>query len=255
VLRGGDVRHQKAHRRGNIEVLSCIEAMKHLMRCWSILFALLSLAGCAGPLLQGDGWKVVGQLTDGLHARFVEVAPAKIQDRETYDKAVATLCQQQRACVLGFFAPGDRTPPTQTSQQYFDGGGWKDYPVLAVWSGSAGFTRWDCDRAGVVGAPLEALCGAGILESFSAILEIGTRTGMAKACHWPSTDWPAVAANYIASIRDVGRKEQFQRAYESSYSKALKGPRDPADCKRLRSGIERDSNQAVITLKKLRGRE
>lgn len=224
------------------------------MRRWSIMFALLSLAGCAGPRLQGDGWTVVGQLTDGLRTRFVKVAPAKTQDRATYDGAVATLCQQQRACVVGFFAPEDRIPATQSHQQFVDSGGWKDYPVLAVWSGGAGFTRWDCDRAGVVGAPLDALCGAGILESFSAILEIGTRTGMAYACHWPSTDRPAVAAGYIAAIRDVKRKEQFQRAYESSYRTALKGPKDPADCKRLRSGIERDSSEAVITLKKLKGR-
>ncbi len=220
----------------------------------SILFILVFLAGCDGSPPKGEGWKVVGHLSDGLQAQFVEVASDKVQNRATYNDAITILCPQREICVLGFFSPGDRIPATQSAKEFFDSGGWKNFPVLAVWwsnrsSGVADFTTWDCERAGATGAPLEALCGAGIREAYGAVLAIGGRTGMAEACHWPSSDGPAVAATYMASISDVKRREQFQRGYDQQYSGARRGPDNPDDCRRLRPKIEEKTKQARSMLK------
>lgn len=212
------------------------------------LSTIVALLGCDAPHPKGDGWKVVGHLTDGLEAQFVEVTADRVQDRATYDSAIRTLCQHKGSCVLGFFSPGDRVPRTQGARDFFAAGGWRDYPVLATWW-STEFTTWDCTRAGVGGAPTDALCGAGVSEAYSAILSIGSRAGMAEACRWPSSDGPKVAMAYIGLVADPMRKDHFQQGYDRQYSSGRKGPDKPDDCKRLRSKIEEANKSAVDLLR------
>lgn len=197
------------------------------------------------------GWRTVGQISDSF--KFVEIAQGKEKDRATYDNAVNILCKNKGDCSIAFFMPGDRVPATQNFKQFFNSGQFRDYPLLALWasnlsSGSANFTTWDCERAGAEGAPLDALCGLGIREAYRAILKIAGRTGTAEACLWPTGNGPAVAASYIASISDAGRREQFQRSYDRSYSSSRTGPDNREDCKRLRPKIEEATKLAIKTL-------
>lgn len=197
------------------------------------------------------GWRTVGQISDSF--KFIEIALGKEKDRATYDNAVNILCKNKGDCSIAFFLSGDRIPATQSFKQFFDNGQFRDYPLLAFWanslsSGSANFTTWDCERAGADGAPLDALCGVGIREANSAILKIAGRTGMAEACLWPLGNGPDVAASYIASISDPGRREQFQSNYNRSYSSSRTGPDNREDCKNLRPKIEEATKLAIKTL-------
>ena len=141
---------------------------------------LLVLAGLGVVWLTGSmnnrdqepksaNWKVIGGLTDGVMTKFVQMDPLYAMDRCEYDNAVNAVCREQSICAIAFFLPGDRVPTSQSSRNFFDAGGWANYPVLAMWwgnrnSGSLEYTKWDCDRAGAVGTPLSALCGAGVKE-------------------------------------------------------------------------------------------
>ena len=131
---------------------------------------------------------LVSQLTDGLEVQFVEVAKEKVQVHSTYDEAIASLYQVREICLIGFYQAGDRIPASQGLRDFFiNGRGFKDYPTLATWwsnrnSGTADFTHWDCERAGVAGAPLSALCGKGLSASHGAVLTIAWTTAMGKAC-------------------------------------------------------------------------
>lgn len=133
--------------------------------CWLFLCAALVMGGCSRP--EDAGWRPAGQLSDGLRARFVEVDRERAHDRSIYDAAVAALCKGERICVIGFFLPGDKMPPSQSSKQFFGSGGWASYAPAAIWwsnknTGLAHYPTWDCARAGVASAPLEALCGEGV---------------------------------------------------------------------------------------------
>ena len=143
----------------------------HLMnmkKCLAVLCSLFVLAGCGSqdepePASPPPNWRLVGQLSDGLKAKFVEIALDKAKDKDTYDSAVASLCKSEKICVVGFFLPGDKVPPSQSSKQFFGDGGWGQYSPTALWwsnsnSGMANYTKWDCVRAGVDGAPPDALC-------------------------------------------------------------------------------------------------
>lgn len=209
------------------------------------------VAGCSKS---GDqDWHSVGELTDGLRAKFVEIAAAKAQDRATYEQAVSNLCRGEKICVVGFFLPGDRVPLSQPSKQFFASGGWGSYAPAAVWwsnttTGATGFTKWDCEKAGIAGAALDALCGKGVAQAHSALLALASRAGMGEACKWPKTSASTVAASYIAATPDESRKAFNLKAYEQMYTSASKGPDNPADCKRLRAKIEDSAKQAQRTL-------
>lgn len=113
-------------------------------------------------LAEINKWKVVGGLTDGLTAQFVEVAPPYQKDAGTYREAADHVCNARNppTAVVAFFITGDIIPVSQGSRAFFDAGGWGNYRVTALhWCGSGSWTRWDCDRIGNQGAPPEALCG------------------------------------------------------------------------------------------------
>lgn len=209
--------------------------------CTATLWVSFVLTGCSPP--KGDGWKLVGQLPDGLETKFVEVAKEKAQSRATYDEAVVRLCGGRDLCMVAFFQAGDTIPPEQTSRDFFSAGGYGNYPTLAFYANND-FTTWDCVRAGTAGAPLDALCGEGVEESYDAILKIAGRSGMAITCHWPVDDGKAVVAKFLASLKDVKRREQFQNAFDKHYATVHDGPDDPKDCRRLRRKIEDDARRA-----------
>lgn len=218
---------------------------------YSALGLAALLTACSQPSEQN--WKSVGKISDGLRTKFVEVTREKAQDRETYEAAVASLCKGERICVVGFFLPGDRIPPSSSSKQFLANGGWKPYSPAAVWwsntnTGATGFTKWDCARAGEAGAPLDALCGNGVKEAYQAILSMAARAGMAQACKWPTSNAASVAAAHIANISDPRRQAFTQKAYDGMYASSLKGPNDPADCKRLRPKMEEKAKQAQTVL-------
>ena len=224
---------------------------------FTTLLLCISLAGCDDHPSQGQGWKVVGQLSDGLKTRFVEVSRDRLNDRATYDKAVTTLCNQQNICVIAYFSPDDRVPPDQTSKTFFSNGGFKDYSPVVVWwsnnnTGVAGFTTWDCQRAGSEGAPLDALCGDGVSEAYSAVLSLAGRAGMAEACNWVQGDEMQMARSYIGTLKDAGRREQFQKALDTHYSSSRKGPDKPDDCKRRRAKVEENAKLARSFLRRAR---
>jgi hypothetical protein len=209
----------------------------------------LALTACNGSRTQGEGWKVVGQLSDGLETRFVQVSMDRLKDRAMYEKAVSTLCKQRNICVIAFFSDGDNIPSDQSSKSFFSTGGFRDYsPVVVWWSNNSGgvasFTIWDCQRAGAIGAPLEALCGDGMSEAHSAVLALAVRAGMADACGWAKGDEGQVARSYISTLKETGRQEQFQSAFASFYASFRKGPDRPEDCKRLRAKIEEKATLA-----------
>jgi hypothetical protein len=107
-------------------------------------------------------WRVIGALIDGWKTKFVEIKAEHAKERVVYDNAVNTLCREISFCNIAFFLPGDRVPANQSAKDFFDAGGWNNYPVVALWlenwaSGSFEYTRWDCDRAGADGAPMSAL--------------------------------------------------------------------------------------------------
>ena len=216
-----------------------------------LLSCLIILLGCETQISNGDGWKVAGRLSDSPQTQFIEITQAKLQDRATYDSAISALCRQRNACILGFFAPGDRIPKSISTKEFYSAGGWANYPVVAFWF-SSHFTKWDCTRAGSQGAPLDAFCGPGVKEAYSALLSIGGRAGMAKACSWTPSDGPKVALEYIDSIADPARRNQFQQGYERNYASGLKGPNNPEDCRRLREKIDKADKSSMLILKQLR---
>ncbi len=208
------------------------------MRWGLAAFAIVAAVSCS-PF--GSRWKVIGEITDGFRTQFVQVEAGAAKDREVYDQAIASICRNRKPCAVAFFLPGDRVPATQTSKDFYGAGGWERYPVLAMWM-TDDFTRWDCVRAGVEGSPPSALCGAGVSEAYSAVLALGGRAGMAKACGWPPNDDADVALAYIEGIKDLARKQMFRKGFYSMFS--TRGPDDRADCIRLRDSIEQRSRDS-----------
>lgn len=235
-------------RTGAQALLTTSSVIRHVAALW-ICFAL---AGCSRS--EGSGWKLISELTDGLKVQFVEVAKEKVQLRATYDEAVASLCQGREICVVGFYQAGDRIPAKQGSRDFFtNGSGFKDYPTVVTWwsnrnSGMADFTHWDCERAGIVGAPHGALCGEGVREAYGAILAIAGRTAKAEACHWPADDGKAVVEKFLVSLKDVERSKQFRQDYDRFYKTVSNGRNDVKKCQRFRKKIEDDARQARAVL-------
>jgi len=223
------------------------------------LFALCVALVVLGNLLpsaskQQDAsanWKVIGGSIGGLYIKFVQMDPLYAKDRSEYDYAVKTLCREQSFCEVAFFLPGDRVPANQDSRDFFRAGGWTHYPLLAMWlqnRNSGSYTVWDCDRAGTEGAPLSALCGAGVSDAYDAILSLAGRAGTAEGCGWPKNGDARAALAYIANIKEAGRREQFKKEFDEMYQSSRKGPDDRADCSRLRSKIEQSAKAARKTI-------
>lgn len=194
-----------------------------------------------------SGWRVVGGLSEGLRATFIEVEPAVAQDRRVYDYVVQQVCANPGPCIAAFFLPGDRVPARQSSAEFFRAGGWKDYKPVVLWF-TGDYTKWDCERAGAAGAPQGALCGASspgvsMNQSYSAILALAGRTSMAKACGWPPSDDAQAAQAYINSVGDSANRRELQEGFDKFM--ALKGgPDDPADCVRKRERVEARAKEA-----------
>ena len=198
-------------------------------------------------------WHVIGGLSDGLKTKFVEMSPQHARNRREYDNAVNTLCRDISICTVAFFFPGDRVPADQSAKVFFDRGGWTNYPVVALWwgnrnSGSFEYTKWDCDRAGVEGAPANALCGPGVNDAYSAVLSLAGRAGTAEACGWPKNDDAKLTLAYINNIKEPTRQQEFRKGFERLYQTSKKVPDDRADCSRLRSKIEASAKAARKTL-------
>jgi hypothetical protein len=194
-------------------------------------------------------WKVVGRVPDGLKPLFVELDRTAVTKREVYEEAVRSLCRPN-LCRVMFFAPSDTTPDASSFEAFVKSGGF-GYRSLAVWSsnasGSGDFNSWDCDRAGSDGAPLGALCGAGVREAYGAMLALAGRAGMQKACRWPATDDAKIARDYIARMTDPRRKEQFRNEFEGMYNGGNGRPDDLSKCEDVRKRTE----QTVLAARKL----
>ena len=175
--------------------------------------------------------EVVGRVPDGLKPIFVELDQTAVARREIYDAAVRSLCGSG-FCKVMFFAAGDQTPPSSSFKAFVDFGGF-GVRNLAIWSGDAGsgdFNQWDCERAGITGAPLNALCGAGVAEAHRAILTLSGLTGMQKACRWPPTDDAKIVDDYISRMSDKPRQEQFRGAFVKAYRGGNGRPDDLREC-------------------------
>ena len=151
-------------------------------------------------------WKVIGGLTGTIWVKFIQMTfghtqriaantttPLRFFVANNPNTPFALLRSSCRATAFR------RNP----SADFFRAGGWTDYPILAMWwqnrnSGLLHYTYWDCDRAGTEGAPLDALCGAGVREAYAAVTSphasmagrwrkpvAGPRTGMQRRL-WPT---------------------------------------------------------------------
>jgi hypothetical protein len=101
-------------------------------------------------------WSLSGQMSDGERIQFVTVTNEAAKDRSAYEAAIRELCGGGK-CVVAFFLPGDRLPPSGSNQQWYPQGAWANYPLVAFWDGRQ-YTRWNCERAGSLNAPPEARC-------------------------------------------------------------------------------------------------
>lgn len=117
---------------------------------------------------QGEGWRVVSHLTDGLQIKFVELDPKYGRNRAKYDEIARKLCQEavphKTVSQVSVYFAGDSIPANLTHSEFKASGGYERFPAVAVFwynenSGSAEWTTWDCARAGAEGAPASALCG------------------------------------------------------------------------------------------------
>jgi len=134
--------------------------LDHKLMNWqrSFFTFMFCLSACNAPgPLAGSGWRQAGGL-DGDMIPFVEVSPDKAKDGATYREAINRLCGPGHCVQVGFFLAGDSIPPSGTRGDFFRAGGWGNYKPLAVYMGGE-FTKWDCERAGEVAAPMSALCG------------------------------------------------------------------------------------------------
>lgn len=197
-----------------------------------------------------QNWNVVGRVEGGTDVRFIRLAEGQERNRAVYDHAAEQLCGQPsspRICYLYFYSASDPAPLTMPRRQFFSRETSARYPVLATYtrnrnSGLDEFGSWDCERAGVDGAPLAALCGAGVKETYDAVLKIGARTGTATACSWPRTDDVAHVGTFLAKIENPARRSQYREAFDRLSSG--RGPDNLQDCPRLRNRIETAAQDA-----------
>ncbi len=212
------------------------------------LFALsaLVLAGCGSPA--GEHWKRVGSL-DGDFIQFVEIDPGGVKNATIYRDAANRLCGDRQCFQIGFFAAGDRTPPSGDRGQFFSAGGWGPYAPVAIYMGRSGeFTKWDCARGPTEGAPIEALCGKGVAQNYAAVLALATRIGWTKGCGLPATNDRHIFEHFMGTRAAGPVRDQYQAAFDKMLATASDGPDDHADCKALASKIEFAAEGARATL-------
>ena len=185
-------------------------------------------------------WKVIGGThPPGMRIVFVEMSHEHAKMRQEYDRAVASLCESG-TLNIAFFSPGDIVPPSGTTREFFDGGGWKGYkPTVLAWCGHLGddiYTKWDCDRAGVDGAPEGSLCGDGVEAAYGAILSLGSEIRVSKACGWRTNpEDMKIAQTYIASLTNVNRKANWQKVFDDDANSTL--PYDVTNCPKVRRTV------------------
>lgn len=195
-------------------------------------------------------WSVIGGVEGGTDVRFIRLAEGQERNRAVYDHAAEQLCGQPaspRICYLYYYAASDPAPSTMPRRQFFSRETSSRYPVLATYtrnrnSGLDEYGSWDCERAGTEGAPLAALCGAGVKETYDAILKIAARTSTATACGWPRTDDVAHIGAFLAKIENAARQRQYREAFDRISSG--RGPDNLQDCPRLRNRIEAAAQDA-----------
>lgn len=195
-------------------------------------------------------WTVVGGVEGGTDVRFVRLAEGMERSRAVYDRAAEQLCAQPgspRICYLYFYGANDPTPSTMPRRQFFSRETSARYPALASYtrnrnSGLDEFGNWNCERAGVEGAPLSALCGPGVKETYDAILKVASRTSMASACGWPRTDDLAHFDTFLAKVGDPARRKQYREAFDKVNSG--RGPDNLQDCPRQRERVETAARSA-----------
>jgi hypothetical protein len=208
------------------------------------VFALMAICitGCGNAdLPKGTGWQVVGGLED-IEIKFVQIDQGSAKDGAVYRDAVSKLCASGRCVQIGFFLPGDRTPPSTSKVVFFSNGGWREYQPAAIYNRTE-FTRWDCARAGVEGAPLSALCGEGVREEYSAVLALAARDGWVKGCGLPAVDGRKVVDRFVADL-STDRRRQLVEDYEKHLRSSERGPDSRSDCQKLRNRIETEARDA-----------
>lgn len=195
-------------------------------------------------------WNVVGGVEGGTDVRFVRLGEGQERNRTVYDHAVEQLCGQPsspRICYLYFYGSSEPAPQTMPRRQFFSREGSGRYPALAIYtrnrnSGLDEFGSWDCERAGVDGAPLAALCGPGIRETYDAIVKIATRTSTANACGWPRTDDAVYFEAFLAKVDNPARRNQYRESFDKLSSG--RGPDNLQNCPRLRDRMETAARDA-----------
>ena len=217
----------------------------------SIFIALMIIGWLFGGEPTSPYWRIARNLSDENTFRFIIITPGLESEGYAYKDAIDKLCNQQSSpsfCDLSFFSEGDRLPPpNQSKKDFFQKGGFSGYRMLAHYSqnrgtGSAGFTTWECERAGIKDAPLSALCGEGVRENYSAALALGGYISTASSCGWPQTKDEVYFTDYLKKLENSERKNQYKEAFD----KMLKGngPDDRANCTNLRARMEERVKEA-----------
>ena len=199
-------------------------------------------------------WQLAGKFTGNDVHQFVVIAPGSEKKRSAYNSAVAVLCERPESpkiCGLYFFASTDRVPPTQPLGTFFKDGGFRDYPMLALYwrnqnSGVAEFTTWDCKRAGIQGSPITALCDPVVSNNQNAASRLGSRTSNVAGCGWPQTDDVANFATFLATVPDLEQRQLYRTTFDDMNSG--KGPDDRSNCIKLRERMEENAQLARQTL-------
>lgn len=107
----------------------------------NVLLAALLIAGCtpdAGSSGHEDvHWTRVSGLSGGGETHFVVVDPANLQNASAYKLATKSLCSKSNLCDIAFFRSQTEAPINQTSAQFFNAGGYKNYRAIAVYHKNA----------------------------------------------------------------------------------------------------------------------
>jgi hypothetical protein len=194
------------------------------------------LVACEQPLASGAHWREVGSIGNGVFP-LVQIDAAFAKDGSVYRDAAKQVCTA-RCFQVGFFIPGDKVPPSESREAFFEAGVWGGYSPAAIYNaGNGEFTKWDCAKAGDADAPLSALCGEGAKEEFDAVLHLASRDGWTTGCGLPATDNRALLDKYIATLSPP-KRDSLIKAYQDMLQNSQSGPDDHADCQNLRPRIE-----------------
>jgi hypothetical protein len=217
---------------------------RSFLAVWMLTLSLLSISlGACGAPNTGDHWIVLGRLPDGPDTIFVEIEPGFEKIRYVYLDAVEKQCGENLCRVL-FYARGDKTPPRTSLREFISGGAF-GVATLAVWNGRRpgginDFTRWDCQRAGVEGAPLGALCGEGVKEDYSAVGTLASMAGIQKACRWPANNDVELLRKYLDTVSPPERQAQSRELFNLLYGNGFKSPDNIGECDSIRAKNEAD---------------